>query len=676
MSIRKALHGLGVALSLGLSSFSQSDGAPSSMPLRTFGLGEVRLLAVSADLRFLASAGQAGAYLWNTDGSRLRHRLTSAGPVSALAFSPDGGVLLTAHTTVILAWDTESGTLLKEFRGHGRGIARLQFAPDGMSFASAGEDNTARVWSWATGAEMHSFEIRGSPIGDVAIAPDGLRLVTVDTFLTNSVKIWDLRSDSLIRALPMTNQTAQRCAFSPAGDLLTVAADRQIVRWNAESGEILKKYEGIVGQTTMIHEIWFPNDFTLAATCNDGSVYLWNLEQSAPVKVVAGEANVFSSGVRGDFLVAVANLDSVIRIRQLPSGDTLREFVGHTTSTHAAVAFSPDGRFVLSGGTEAATRLWDRNTGGLVRTFTGSPAGTMAATFSTDGSRILTTVGLPNPGARLWKTETGEIERDFRWTGSWPSSAAISKDGTRVAAGAQDGRIRLFDAGTGALVRTMVGEGWMTRLAFSPTAPLLASGEGGLEYRAALYNYESGQRLHDFPLDAGPVTAVAFSPAGDLLMVGWQDGVIRLYNAVNLELRQEWVTKTGFLDAAAFSPDGRTVITGESFPNFVATLWDVRTGHVLRSFRDHYWVIGAVAFDPSGTRILTGAEVVREWSVADLAAQLRIDRFADHSLVHWSRGQLQHAATLAGPWMTLTNAVSPHREASDKPAGYYRVQVE
>lgn len=665
-----------VAVLMGVTSFSRGAEDTSTALKRLFGLGEVRVLAVSPDLRFLASAGQGGICIWDIEGSRLRHRLSEAGPVSALEFSSDGKVLLAAHASAILAWDAESGTVLREYRGHQRGVTRLRFGRDNTHFASAGDDNTARVWSMATGEQNHVVEVRGSPIGDVALSSNGLQLVTVDTFLTNSVKIWDLASEALVRALPMTNQSAQRCWFAPGGDLLTVLGDRKIVRWDAGTGRSLTTYEGIAGPITMIQDVWFPNDTAVAAACNDGNIYLWNLDGPQPVKIVAGEASFVSAGVRNDFLVAAAHLDQVIRLRQLPSGDALRQFVGHTTSTHTSVDCSPDGRFLVSGGSEASTRVWDRHTGELVRTLTGSPAGTAAASFSADGTRILTTVGLPNPGVRLWRTETGEMEREFRWSGSWPSSAALSKDGTRVAGGAQDSRIRVFDAATGALLRTLVGQGWISRLAFSPTAPLLASGEGGTEFYAALYNHESGQRLHTFPLDAGPVTVVEFNPSGDTLLVGWQDGVIRMYNAVTLELRREWVTQTGFLDAATFSPDGRFLLTGESFPNFVAVLWDVETGRSVRAFPKHHWVLGGVAFDPVGTRIFTASEVVREWSIADVAAQLRIDRWASHSEVRWSAGQLERAETALGPWQPMPEAVSPYREGAGDTAAFYRVRVE
>ncbi|MCC7377466.1 MAG: WD40 repeat domain-containing protein [Verrucomicrobiales bacterium] len=675
--LRTVMIWLAMVVALGWGTFpGRCSDALSTEPTRVFGLGEVRLLAASSDLRFVASGGQAGAVVWDIEGARLRHRLDRRGAVTALAFSPDGQVLLTATADGIHAWDTESGKERGEFIGHRRWIQRLRFESTGDRFVSASDDNTARVWSMATGELLREIRTPGSPILDADFTPDGLHLVTVDTFLTNAVKIWELGSGNLAGFLPMTNLAVQRCLYAPSGHLVTVSGDRRVTRWNTVSGAKVRTYEGIVGDTALIQDLWFPNETTLAATSNDGRVYLWNLESGELLKVVIGNPVMASSGVAGDSLVVEAGLDYVIGIRQLPSGDTLRRFVGHTTSTHSGVAFSPDGRFVLSAGTEAAARLWDRKTGALIRTLVGSPAGTMAASFSSDGRHVLTTVGLPNPSARLWNAETGEVERDFGWSGSWPSSAALSKDGSRVAAGAQDSRIRLYDSGTGGLLRTMVGRGWISRLAFSPAAPLLLSGEGAGDYQAVLYNHESGQPLDVFEANAGPVTALEFTSTGDRFLVGWQDGLIRIFDAFTLEVRREWVLRAGFLDAARFSPDGRWVLTGESFPLFNATLWDTETGDGVRSFPGHGWVVGSVAFSADGSRILTGAEVVREWSIADLAARLRIERMADHSRISWQVGRLEFSEVPSGPWQVMSNAVSPYRETGAGQAGFYRVRVE
>ena len=114
--------------------------------------------------------------------------------------------------------------------------------------------------------------------------------------------------------------------------------------------------------------------------------------------------------------------------------------------------FSPDGRDVASGGGEAATRRWNRTNVQLARNFTGHPAGTMAAMFSSDGTRILIIWDIPHV-AQLWNPETGQLEREFAGHNGWLLAAAFSADGLRVVTGAQDGTARLWDVTTGLQVR-------------------------------------------------------------------------------------------------------------------------------------------------------------------------------------------------------------------------------
>lgn len=648
-----------------------SAGDTVSTPKRIFGLGDVKFIAISSDLRFLATSGQGGAYLWDAETATIRERLKIDWTPSAMAFSPDGKSLAVASRGTIFMWETETGNSLPQLVGHRTDVNRLQFTPDGKQLISASSDNTVRIWSLENATEIGSMRTPGSPILDVSLSPDGQMLATVDTFLTNCVKVWDISTASFIGVLPKTNWTAHRCIYTPQGDLVTTGADREVILWNPKTGEKIRSFEGITANVTTV-DLWMPNDSTVAAICNDGTVYLWNIETAQLLRTVPGERVIAATGVPNEHLTITAQIDHNVRIHQLPGGDVLRTFRGHTTSVHSGVAFSPDGKYVLSGGTEASTRLWDRKSGQMIREFIGSPAGTMAAAFSPDGSRVLTTAGSP-PAALLWKTETGELDREFKWTGGWTMGAVFSPDGTMIAARSQGDAIRIFDVATGGVKRTLPNTAFGGGMAFSPTAPLFAA--ASVDFSVNLYNHESGQLLHTFSMNAGPVVRVAFSPNGDTLLVAWQEGLIHLYNTFTMELRREFIPRPAFLETAAYSPDGQFILTGEGWPLFTATLWDAKTLEPVRTFEGHKWSVSAVGFNRDGTSILTGADMVREWSIASIAARLQFEKTSGQTRLTWSVGQLQHAAQPTGPWQTVTNAISPLITPATG-VGFYRVRVE
>jgi WD40 repeat protein len=356
------------------------------------------------------------------------------------------------------------------------------------------------------------------------------------------------------------------------------------------------------------------------------------------------------------------------------TGDNLRVFGGHTTSTTMGVGFSPDGRYLVSGGTESLTRLWTRTNALPHTVIPGHGAGTQAAAFSPDGTRVLTTFGAPIFSARLSNPQTGLTEREFFGHTSWLLAAVFSPDGTRVATGAQDGTARLWDATSAASLRTFATPGALIRsVAVSSNNLLVASGTSDGIVR--LWNATNGQLLRTLELNAGAVTSLAFSPANGDLLVAWADGFLRTFDPATGELKLDSIAPAAFLETAAYSPDGRFILGGEGWPFFTARLWEATTGRELRVFAGHAAPVTAVAFNATGTSILTGADFVRLWSIADLAARLEIDRKPTGLELRWHLGNLQQAPLLTGPWLDVTNATSPWMVTTNQPSEIFRVRV-
>ena len=81
------------------------------------------------------------------------------------------------------------------------------------------------------------------------------------------------------------------------------------------------------------------------------------------------------------------------------------------------------------------------------------------------------------------------------------------------------------------------------------------------------------------------------------------------------------IAPAAFLEAAVFSPDGRFILIGEGWPFFTARLYDALSGEELRVFAGHAGPVDSVAFNADGTSILTGSDIVRLWSIAEIAAR-------------------------------------------------------
>ena len=642
-------------------------------PLRKFGLGDLLQVAISPDGAWMATAGSSGAFLWDFKSGTVVQRLESHhARVPALCFSPDSRVLLTGgFDRTIRAWAVESGLELRSFTGHLGGVMDLAFAPDGQSFVSVG-DNSARIWSLDTGELLRHFTVSGASIVRAVFAPDGRRLVTADGSLNDNVRLWDLRTGEMIRRF---GHLVQTLGFVAGGHLVTGNSDLATQLWDVDTGEVIRPLPGathlIVGLLTST------NDSMVTAGCHNGRVMTWDAATGDIVHDFMGESLVSLAAIPGTNQILTAHPNNLVRARERELGTNLRHFAGHTTSTTTGVGFSRDGRYVVSGGTEVFTRVWNRTNAELVNLLPGHGAGTEAATFSPDGTQILTTFGGPIHSARLWNAATGLLEREFFGHTKWPLTAVFSPDGRRIATGAQDGTARLWDIATGAQIRSFPSPGgaevWIRAVAVSSNGMLLAS--GGSDGTAHLWNAATGQWLRSFEMNAGSVKSLEFSPATGDLLVAWEDGFLRTFEPATGELKLDSITPAAFLETAVFSPDGRFILGGEGWPFFTARLWDARNGQELRVFAGHAAPVDSVAFNATGTSILTGSDIVRLWSIADIAARLDSELKPNGLELRWHTGALQSSAQANGPWNDVPNAISPTLVPTGQSSEFFRVRL-
>ena len=149
-------------------------------------------------------------------------------------------------------------------------------------------------------------------------------------------------------------------------------------------------------------------------------------------------------------------------------------FTGHEGQV-SAVAFSPDGRRILTGSDDKTARLWDAETGKTLKVLSGHKGWVTSVAFSPDGRRILT--GSIDKSARLWDAETGKALKAFSGHESNVLAVAFSPDGKRILTGYYDSTARLWDADTGQALRVFSGhEDWVTSVAFSPDGLRILTG--------------------------------------------------------------------------------------------------------------------------------------------------------------------------------------------------------
>jgi WD40 repeat protein len=211
----------------------------------------------------------------------------------------------------------------------------------------------------------------------------------------------------------------------------------------------------------------------------------------------------------------------------LPAGVIAR--LGQAPIQHhgeiTSLAFSPDGKTLLSGSMDQTFSFWDLATGQELRRVDFHKHGTVySSAVSPDGKRLVILPGLG--GAALLDLATGKIGQNFHQD-AWVVQAAFSADGKLLASAGEPmnvkvneyGKsIRVRDVGSGAEVCAMA-DGWADAVAFSPDGTMLLS--GGSE-GTSLWKVATGKRLRHWKQ---PVSAVAFAPNGKLVASRHKDAI-------------------------------------------------------------------------------------------------------------------------------------------------------
>jgi uncharacterized delta-60 repeat protein len=315
----------------------------------------------------------------------------------------------------------------------------------------------------------------------------------------------------------------------------------------------------------------------------------------------------------GDYVTAVAfspdgrfvvsgSIDGTARVWEAASGREVARLPHDDWVT--AVAFSPDGRFVVSGSIDGTARVWEAASGREVARLT-YDGDVSAVAFSPDGRYVVS--GSEDTTARVWEAASGrEVARLTH--GDRVFDVAFSPDGQYVVSGSIDGTARVWEAASGREVARMTHDRSVTAVAFSPDGQYVVSGSS--DRTAWVWEVTSGREVARLPHD-GSVLAVAFSPDGRYVVSGSDDNTARVWEAASgREVAR--LTHDDWVSAVAFSPDGRYMVSGSR--DGTAWVWEVTSGREVARLPHDDWV-SAVAFSPDGRYVVSGSRdtTARVW---------------------------------------------------------------
>jgi WD40 repeat protein len=229
-----------------------------------------------------------------------------------------------------------------------------------------------------------------------------------------------------------------------------------------------------------------------------------------------------------------------------------------------------------------------------------------AVTFSPDGKWIGT--GSGDNTIRIWDAATGERKARIPHTNP-VYCIAFSPDSKTLASGGSDGAVTLWDVASGEKKKTLpdVTSGAVVWIRFAPDGHAVAT-FGLREVRTTdpvIWDVTSGKQLASLQGHTDKVNALAFSPDGKTVVTVSKDSTIRLWDAVSGKEKDTFRAHDGAVYSAAFSPDGRLLATGGGDKTVI--VWNLQTGNVMKPVLEgHKWPVWFVSYLPDG-RILSRA---------------------------------------------------------------------
>ncbi len=395
----------------------------------------------------------------------------------------------------------------------------------------------------------------------------------------------------------------------------------------------------------LVHAVAFnPNGQTLAAA-TDHKIRFWREADGQPDLILHGHTDdvwAVAFSPDGEWLVS-GSWDRTVRLWDLSParhtgtgrGRLLHTLHGHTKGV-VSVAFSADGRTLASGGYDHTIRLWDALTGLCLHVLEQHREWVWGVAFSPDGGLLASASG--DGTIRLWQVKTGEVLAILEGHTDQVWSVAFSPDGRWLASGSNDQTVRVWDLRTRQTVQHLQGHsGWVRTVTFAPSGDLLLSGSNDGTVR--IWHLASGQVLHVLRGHRNAVNTLHCGPAGRVLASGSNDQTVRIWDLFSGQPLYTFHGHTNWVRALAFTPDGRQLVSGHD--DGQARLWALATGTMTHAFSGHTQMVRAVSIGPA---VGAGGPLLATVS-ADRT--VRLWHLASGQLLHLLRGHTNWVSAVA-----------------------------
>jgi len=567
------------------------------------------------------------------------------GVIRSIAYSADERLLASASEDgTIKLWATDSGILLRTLNANST-VHYVAFSPDGQTLAASTNTNV-KFWKVENGELKRTLEVKNASydtIFSVKFTSDWKLLVVC--LAGGMVNVWDASNYTLLSRFKTENfSVGSKCVatFSPDDKILAFSDAKTIKLYDVQTGALLHTLAGHLDD--VISLAFNPDGRVLASgsgsilTQKDNSARLWDVPSGALLHTLQGkvsEKNLFNYPVvqnlafspNGKQLLTEGQ-DNALKLWDVTSGKLTR--VVKDRFYTSALALSPGWETYASENlSDHAIQFWDMQSGALLHKFAGQSQGIGLLTFSPDGKQMAVTVGgnddLGQTTGYVWDFQSGPISSlPIYFKGS---PHLIFKRDELVSVGIDmSGKVSVgqaMRAGLEETIRDNSPDMVVGPSTLAPNGQMLAVADVN-KRTIRLWDLQQRKLVHTFAGHTSVITSLAFSPDGQQLASASWDKTIKLWDVRTGQLLRTLEGHTSSVTALAFSPDGKTLASGSA--NYLVDsdhsirLWDRESGRMLASLEGHDSGVALVSISPDN-KTLVSAGANGELKVWDIGAR-------------------------------------------------------
>ncbi|MCG9127487.1 hypothetical protein JT359_07805 [Candidatus Poribacteria bacterium] len=516
--------------------------------------GTVESIVFSPDGNYLAASYQlGGVILWNLTTEKCHITLLEGMTVSAITFSTDSHILTTVsreipdsddtdedglvidstqdREVIVAQWDVVTGELCRSFPS--KQVRLITSTPNGELLGAYNRGNKASIFQLDSGKDLTSFTL-----------PEYVHLIgyTVNNWLLllsgDVFTIWsDTEQKDFFLNQPIHGEGWLVSFIPDTKHIVSIARSGTLRRWDIGNNQNIRLLEKVRRNGTS--DTGF-RGHSLSCSPNERSLVTSVLGFGGTEIVLENEENCFtispeittpglpatSAAVSPDLTLLATGgvLDKSITIWNVETGEPIRVMMGHTGEV-CDLAFSPDGKYLVSGG----ARAWE---------------------YDEDGDEYI-----DRPDATIMFMMKDDKIHYFYF----------DKDGH------MDTTVRIWEVNTGKCLTTLENDGWMNRIAFSNDGNLLITSSANY---INLWCTQKWEKLSTF--DTVKIESLALSSDGTLLAIGgtWPEQRIQIWNVITRVLVVEFFGHKSDVESVAFSPDS-TILASSGYDR-VIYLWDLK----------------------------------------------------------------------------------------------------